>query len=59
MNVVQTGKSASIRIEADPINYKNSFNDEIAGVDKALEAIYGLHLLSKRIASIGGSPFLA
>lgn len=51
MNVVQAGKSASIRIEVDPIFYENNFDDEIAKVDKAMDAIYELYRLSKEIAA--------
>lgn len=50
MNVVQAGKSASIRIETDLIKYENRFEDEIEKVDKALKAIYELFQLSKVIA---------
>ena len=50
MNVVQAGKSASIRIETDPIKYENKFENEIIRVDKALDAIYELFQLSKIIA---------
>lgn len=51
MNVVQAGKSASIRIEVKPVMYENKFEDTIAEVDEALEAIYELFQLSKEIAS--------
>lgn len=50
MNVVQAGKSASVRIETVPVNYENKFEDEIEKVDAALDAIYELFLLSKVIA---------
>lgn len=51
MNVVSAGKSASVRIEVDPIFYENNFEDEIERVDKALEAIYELFLFSKKLAA--------
>ena len=51
MNVVQAGKSASVRIEVKPIWYENKFEDKIAEVDEALEAIYELFMLSKKIAA--------
>ena len=51
MNVVPTGKSASVRIEVKPIWYENKFEDKIAEVDEALEAIYELFMLSKKIAA--------
>ena len=51
MNVVQAGKSASIRIETDPVRYENRFEDEKEKVDKALDAIYELFRLSKVIAA--------
>ena len=51
MNVVQAGKSASIRIETDPVRYENCFEDEKEKVDKALDAIYELFRLSKVIAA--------
>ena len=50
MNVVQAGKSASVRIEIHPVNYENKFENEIEKVDTALDAIYELYLLSKVIA---------
>lgn len=50
MNVVQAGKSASIRIEVAPVLYENTFESQIEKVDTALEAIYELYLLSKVIA---------
>ncbi len=50
MNVVQAGKSASIRINVDPVLYEKSFESELAKVDEALDAIYELYLLSKVIA---------
>ena len=50
MNVVKAGKSASIRIEVEPVSYENAFETEIAKVDEALDAIYELYLLSKTIA---------
>ncbi len=51
MNVVPAGKSASVRIEVKPIWYENKFEDKIAEVDEALEAIYELFMLSKKIAA--------
>ncbi len=50
MNVEKAGKSASIRIEVDKINYEDKFEDKLPEVDKALEAIYELFQLSKKIA---------
>lgn len=50
MNVVQAGKSASIRIEVTPIWYENKFEDKVKEVDEALDAIYELFQLSKIIA---------
>lgn len=51
MNVEKAGKSASIRIEVTSIDYKNKFEDMIAEVDEALDAIYELFQLSKKIAA--------
>ena len=50
MNVERAGKSASIRIEVAPIWYENKFEDKLAEVDEALDAIYELFQLSKKIA---------
>lgn len=50
MNVVQAGKSASIRIEVTPIWYENKFEDKLNEVNEALDAIYELFQLSKIIA---------
>lgn len=50
MNVVQAGKSSSVRIETEPINYENDFEQELSKVDKALDSIYELFRLSKTIA---------
>ncbi len=51
MNVVQAGKSASIRISVAPIWYENKFEDNLVEVDEALDAIYELFQLSKKIAA--------
>lgn len=45
-------KSASIRVEVTPIWYEKKFEDKIKEVDEALDAIYELFQLSKKIASI-------
>ena len=50
MMVVQAGKSASVRIEVEPVLYENDFEHEINKVDKALDAIYELFKLSQIIA---------
>ncbi|MGM9624528.1 MAG: hypothetical protein ACI3XM_02350 [Eubacteriales bacterium] len=50
MNVVQAGKSASIRITVTPIRLENRFEDKIKEVDEALEALWELYALSKRLA---------
>lgn len=52
MIIVQTGKSASIRIAVTPIWYENEFEREIQNVDEALNAIYELYQLANRIASL-------
>lgn len=51
MNVVTAGKSASVRIEVKPIWYENKFEDNLTEVDEALDAIYELFMLSKKIAA--------
>ena len=50
MNVVQAGKSASVRIAVTPIWLENRFEDKISEVDEALEALWELYELSKKIA---------
>ncbi len=50
MNVVQAGKSASVRIAITPIWFENRFEDKIAEVDEALTALVVLYELSKKIA---------
>lgn len=50
MNVVQTNKSASVRIVVTPIMYENDFEKEISKVDDALDAIYELYQLANRLA---------
>ena len=52
MTVVQTGKSASVRIIVFPIRFENRFEDEIEKVDEALAAIAQLYALSEKIAEI-------
>lgn len=49
MNVVQAGKSASVRIVVTPIWFENSFEDKISEVDEALSALFELHELSKKL----------
>lgn len=49
MNVVQAGKSASVRIVVTPIWFENSFEDKISEVDEALAALFELHELSKKL----------
>jgi hypothetical protein len=50
MNVVQAGKSASVRIIVSPIWLENNFEDKVAEVDEALDALWELYELSKRLA---------
>ena len=50
MNVVQAGKSASVRIAVSPIWFENNFEDKIAEVEEALGALWELYELSKRLA---------
>ena len=50
MNVVQAGKSASVRIIVSPIWLENNFEDKIAEVNEALDALWELYELSKRLA---------
>ena len=50
MNVVQAGKSASVRIAVSPIWLENNFEDKIAEVDEALDALWELYELSKKLA---------
>ena len=49
MNVVQAGKSASVRISVAPVQFESSFEDKIMEVDKALEALVELYELSKKL----------
>lgn len=49
MNIVQAGKSASVRITVTPIWFENRFEDKIAEVDEALEALTELYDLSKEL----------
>ncbi len=51
MNVVQAGKSASIRIAVTPIDYEEGFEENTSKVDEALNAICELVKLSKEIAA--------
>lgn len=51
MNVVQAGKSASIRITVAPIEYEEGFEANVSKVDEALGAINALFMLSKEIAA--------
>lgn len=51
MNVVQAGKSASVRIAVTPIWFENNFKDNIIAVDEALEALWELYELSKRLVA--------
>lgn len=50
MNVVQAGKSASVRIVVTPIWFENRFEEKLAAVDEALTALAELYELSKKIA---------
>ena len=50
MNIVKAGKSASVRIIVSPIWLENNFEDKIAEVDEALDALWELYELSKKIA---------
>ena len=50
MNVVQAGKSASVRIIVSPIWLENNFEDKITEVDEALDALWELYELSKKLA---------
>lgn len=50
MNIVQAGKSASVRIAVTPIDYESDYEDCIAAVDEALNAINELFQMSKAIA---------
>lgn len=49
MNIVQAGKSASVRITVTPIWFENRFEDKTAEVDEALEALTELYALSKEL----------
>ena len=49
MNVVQTGKSASVRIAVTPIWFENRFEEKLAAVDEALTALTELYELSKKL----------
>lgn len=49
MNVVQTGKSASVRIVVTPIWFENCFEDKITEVNEALTALAELYDLSKKL----------
>lgn len=51
MNVVQTGKSASVRIIVTPIQFETNFENNIPKVDEALAALTELHNLSKILLS--------
>lgn len=51
MNVVQAGRSASIRITVTPIDYEEGFEENTSKVDEALSAINALFMLSKKIAA--------
>ena len=49
MDVVQAGKSASVRITVTPIWFENQFEDNIAAVDEALSALSELYDLSRKM----------
>lgn len=49
MNVVQAGKSASVRITVTPIWFENCFEDKISEVNEALTAITELYELSQKL----------
>ena len=51
MNVVQAGKSASVRSAVSPILLENKFEDKLTEVDEALDALWELYQLSKRLAT--------
>ena len=53
MNVVQTNKSASVRIVVTPICLEDEFEGKLAEVDEALKALWELYELSKEIAIEG------
>lgn len=50
MQVVQAGKSASVRIAVMPIWFGNQFEDKLSEVDEALEAIHQLNELAKELS---------
>lgn len=50
MNIVQAGKSASVRIVVSPIWLENNFEDNIVEVDEALNALWELYEFSKKLA---------
>ena len=50
MDVVRANKSASIRIKVTPIDMKDEFANKVSEVEQALEAMWTLYDLSKRIA---------
>lgn len=49
MNVVQAGKSASVRIAVTPIWFEKQFEDKITSVDEAMVALNELHELSLKL----------
>lgn len=51
MNVVQAGKSASVRIVVSPIWFENKFEDNLIEVDEALDALWELYELSKELVT--------
>ena len=51
MQVVQAGKSASVRIAVTPIWFENLFEDKLSEVDEALEAIHQLNELAKELSA--------
>ena len=54
MVVVRANKSASVRIQVTPIDFKQSFEEKIIEANEALDAIWELYELSKRLAIENG-----
>ena len=50
MNVVQAGKSASVRIVVTPIWLEEKFEEKLIEVNEALDALWELYELSKKLA---------
>lgn len=56
MYVVQTGKSASVRIQVSPIWFERSFEEKTEAAHEALTAISELYALSQKCCSIIDPP---